>query len=194
VHVEAGVVGELRQLGVDVVPGVGTLPGLDEFGRDGLAGTHRFPQRHQELIVVPAVTHRAYLPDAPCGRLHTSLSMNPDSELERRSRCRHRPRSGPMLPIGTCRTVLISLYECGGSLISIDSSCLHRAGSSAKAASSAAFVSAVIISCSITPGPASDFRSSCTTTGETRRRPAPTPPRPSPRRVGGTPPGRAPRP
>ena len=37
--VDGGVVGELREFGVDVVPGEGVLPGLDEFGGDGALGT-----------------------------------------------------------------------------------------------------------------------------------------------------------
>ena len=54
-----------------------------------------------------------------------------------------------MLPTGICSAALISAYELGGSLASMASSCWQRAGSSANAARSAAFRSAMRISSSI---------------------------------------------
>ena len=57
-----GVVGELRQFGVDVMPGKGVLARLDEPGRDGLARLYRLAEGYQEPLIVPVVTHLARLP------------------------------------------------------------------------------------------------------------------------------------
>jgi hypothetical protein len=62
--VEGGVVGELREFGVDVVPGEGVLPGLDEFGGYGALGMQSLLQRCQDFLVVPAFSHLAH-PLAP---------------------------------------------------------------------------------------------------------------------------------
>ena len=61
VRLAAGVVGELRELRVDVVPGIGVLPDLDELGRDGVVVRQRLPERGQELFVIPDVRHGVHL-------------------------------------------------------------------------------------------------------------------------------------
>ena len=57
----AGIVGELREFGVDVVPGEGVLGGSTNPGGTA-GGPHRFAEFCQELFVVPAVTHVAHRP------------------------------------------------------------------------------------------------------------------------------------
>jgi hypothetical protein len=86
-----------------------------------------------------------------------------------------------MLPMGMSSVALIAAYECGGSLRSMASSCWQRGGSSAKAARSAAFRSAMRISSSITVSsancssassclvpPRSDLRAAVTTRRHSR--------------------------
>src|SRR5260370_23607661 len=55
-----GVIGELCELSVDVVPREGVLAGFNEFGRHSPAGSERLAQRCQELFVIPAVSHHAH--------------------------------------------------------------------------------------------------------------------------------------
>ena len=61
-RVVPGVVGELRQFGVDMVPGVGAPRGLEERSRHGVAFRERLAQRGKECVVVAAVSHVARLP------------------------------------------------------------------------------------------------------------------------------------
>src|SRR5690348_3436402 len=62
VRVGSRVVGQLRELGVDVVPGIGVLARLDEPRRHGVPGFDRLAQRRQELLVVPALKHLDHPP------------------------------------------------------------------------------------------------------------------------------------
>ena len=50
-RITEGVERELGQLRVDMVPCVGTLPGLDERSRHGLAGGKRLAQRRKQEVV-----------------------------------------------------------------------------------------------------------------------------------------------
>ena len=100
IGVAGGVVGELRELGVDVVPREGVLAGFDELGRHGPSGPESLLQRREECVVVPAFSHRAHL---LFPWLSVSLARLPRTLVrcgERRSRSRHRARGGPMLPAG----------------------------------------------------------------------------------------------
>src|SRR5829696_23306 len=49
--VAVGVVCELRELSIDVMPGEGVLTGLDEPGRDDLPCPHGLAQSRQELVI-----------------------------------------------------------------------------------------------------------------------------------------------
>src|ERR1700744_4423923 len=126
------------------MPGVGVLARLEKVGRHRLAFLQRLFEQRLQLLVVPHV--RARLSYHWSAR---SLSMNADKDEERRNRSRHRARCGPMPPILIDSVALISAYDAGGSLISMESSFWQRSGSSEKAARTAACSSAASTSCSI---------------------------------------------